>query len=421
MENWKDKTIFTGDNLPIMRGMNSESVDLIYLDPPFNSNKNYAAPIGSEAAGAEFKDMWRLDDITTEEINLLVVSHPFLEHVFHSAQSASDKSYLAYISVRLIEMKRILKSTGTIYLHCDHTMSHYLKLSMDSIFGKSNFGNELIWHYGKMANARKRFPQVHDTILRYTKSNKFTFNPIKGADSEYKERYKKYIINNKVYYGSVKKLKDKLIRRRVDKIKGDIKDTDILFDFDVEYKAQGDVIYVSIIRGNSKERTGYPTQKPLKLLEKIINASSNKGDIVFDPFCGCATTCVAAEKLERQWVGVDISPKANELVIHRLNNLYGRIFKGVIHRTSRPSRTDLGKIPPYNCSENKQRLYGEQEGKCKNCKAHLLSENLEIDHIISKNKGGTDHLDNLQLLCGHCNRVKGDRGMSYLKSKLGII
>ena len=146
--NWKDKTIFIGDNLHVMRGMNSESVDLIYLDPPFNSNRNYAAPIGSQAAGAAFKDTWTLSDIDIAEHGELAEQAPSLHTVIQAAREAHGKgmqSYLIMMSTRLLEMKRILKGTGSIYLHCDPTASHYLKLVMDSIFGAGNFRNEITW------------------------------------------------------------------------------------------------------------------------------------------------------------------------------------------------------------------------------------------------------------------------------------
>ena len=133
--NWANQTIWTGDNLPIMRGMNSESVDLIYLDPPFNSKANYAAPIGSKAAGAEFKDTWTLSDVDVEWINLIEEKHP-LHRVLLAAMTDGDKSYLVYMAARLIEMYRLLKPAGSIYLHCDPTMSHYLKLLMDAVFGQ---------------------------------------------------------------------------------------------------------------------------------------------------------------------------------------------------------------------------------------------------------------------------------------------
>ena len=145
--NWSNRTIWTGDNLYIMRGMNSECVDLIYLDPPFNSNANYAAPIGSQSAGAAFKDTWTLTDLDVEGINLIEAKHPALYRVIMAAMTKSDKSYLAYMAYRILEMKRILKPTGSIYLHCDPTMSHYLKLVMDAVFGRKAFRNEIVWCY----------------------------------------------------------------------------------------------------------------------------------------------------------------------------------------------------------------------------------------------------------------------------------
>ena len=178
--NWKNQTIWTGDNLPIMQGMNSASVDLIYLDPPFNSKANYAAPIGSKAAGAEFKDTWTLSDVDVEWINLIEAKYPALYRVLLVAMTDSDKSYLTYMAARLLEMHRILKPTGSIYLHCDSAMSHYLKLLLDSIFGKSNFRNEIIWQRDAAGKGAKRtsgqWPRLHDSILYYSRSPDWNFN-----------------------------------------------------------------------------------------------------------------------------------------------------------------------------------------------------------------------------------------------------
>lgn len=176
---------------------------------------------------------------------------------------------------------------------------------------------------------------------------------------------------------------------------------------------------IASIAATSKERVGYPTQKPLELLQRIVNVSSNKDDMVFDPFCGCATTCVAADGLDRQWIGIDISPKAAQLVVDRVEQAKG-MFSDIIHRIGLPQRTDLGKIPRYNCAENKAWLYGKQGGNCAACGDHFKSQNLEIDHIIARSKGGTDHIDNLQMLCGYCNKVKGNRGMAYLRKRLNL-
>ena len=173
--NFLNSTIWTGDCLGIMRGMNSACVDLIYLDPPFNSNANYAAPIGSEAAGAAFKDTWSLLDVDVEWINLIASKHPALHRVLLAAMSDSDKSYLAYMAARVLEMHRVLKPTGSIYLHCDPTMSHYLKLVMDAIFGRKAFRNEIAWCYTGPGNVKRYFPRKHDVILFYARSSETTF------------------------------------------------------------------------------------------------------------------------------------------------------------------------------------------------------------------------------------------------------
>ncbi len=165
--NWSNQTIWTGDNLPVMRGMNSQSVDLIYLDPPFNSNANYAAPIGSKAAGAEFKDTWTLSDVDVAWLDLIEAKHEKLRRVIEAAMTSSDKSYLIYMAVRLLEMQRILKTTGSIYLHCDPTMSHYLKLVMDAVFGKSQYLNEIVWRRATAHNDPNRYGNNTDRLLFY--------------------------------------------------------------------------------------------------------------------------------------------------------------------------------------------------------------------------------------------------------------
>ena len=168
--NFKPKTIWTGDNLEIMRGMNSDCIDLIYLDPPFNSKADYAAPIGSIAAGAAFKDTWSLSDVDVEWINLIEEKYPTLYHVLLATTTNSDKSYLVYMAPRLLEMKRILKPNGSIYLHCDTTMSHYLKLVMDAIFKNSFWRNEIVWRRSASKNdgVLQQFGKMSDRILFYS-------------------------------------------------------------------------------------------------------------------------------------------------------------------------------------------------------------------------------------------------------------
>ena len=396
--NWSNQTIWTGDNLPILRGMNSESVDLIYLDPPFNSKANYAAPIGSKAAGAAFKDTWTLSDVDVEWVNLIEAKHPALYRVLLAAMTSSDKSYLAYMAARLLEMRRVLKPTGSLYLHCDPTMSHYLKLLMDAVFGRHHFLNEIIWCYRKWTRRAGRFPRAHDVLLAYAKSTDHRFNA-------------QYISVSK---GTMKRWKG---RRQ-----GSVFVDGTRFQIATETESKTpcpDWWEISIINPNAKERVGYPTQKPLALLDRIVAASSNPGDVVLDPFAGCATACVSAESGHRQWVGIDISPKAAELVRQRMRDELGMFYKGA-HRTDVPRRTDLGKLPRYSSPQNRTRLYGEQGGNCAGCATHFEPRHFDIDHIIARAKGGTDHIENLQLLCGSCNSIKGDRGMEYLKAKLAI-
>ncbi len=390
--NWKNGTVWTGDNLPIMRGMNSECVDLIYLDPPFNSNANYAAPIGSSAEGAEFKDVWTLQDVDVEWINLIEEQHPKLYQVLLSAMTNSDKSYLVYMAIRLLEMHRLLKPTGSIYLHCDPTMSHYLKLLLDAIFGRKNFRNEIVWRIGWVSGyktQKRGWIRNHDTLLYFVKSEE--------ANDLFNKEYIPY--------------PEGYVRRDGKKPTG--KGVPIEDTWNCHSADKLDSI---MIKSFSTEKTGYPTQKPLDLLKRIINASSNKNDIVLDPFCGCATTCVQADALHRQWVGIDISAQAVELVRQRLDDQWRK----VIHRTDIPQRTDLGTLPKPNSFEVRQSLYGSQSGYCNGCKSHFELRHFEVDHIIARAKGGTDHPTNLQLLCGNCNRIKGDRGMEYLSIKLQL-
>ena len=442
--NFRAKTIWTGDNLYIMRGINSATIDLIYLDPPFNSKVNYAAPIGSEAAGAAFKDTWTLRDLDVEWLDLIESQHPALHRVIMAAMEDSDKSYLVYMAARLLEMHRLLKDTGSIYLHCDPTMSHYLKLVMDAIFGQKNFRNEIVWQRDAAGKGAKKksgqWPRVHDILFLYSKSDSWTF---KQAYTDLTEKQKKpyrYIEDSTERRYKAVQLGD-YTQASIDRMKNEnlIHTSSSGKQYKKYYldqaKATVGSIWVDILgfgtRTSAKERTKYPTQKPLDLLRRIIAASSNKGDSVLDPFCGCATTCVAADEMGRQWVGVDISEKAYELVNIRLRENQGAVYHSdgvkqhsfleeVIHRTDTPQRTDLGNLPRYNCLENRKWLYGNQEGDCAHCGTHFEMRHLEVDHIIARSKGGTDHIDNLQMLCGSCNRIKGNRGMDYLRKRLRL-
>ena len=179
--NFVNRTLWTGDNLDILRGLNSESIDLIYLDPPFNSNQDYAAPVGSKAAGAAFKDAWTLSDLDVAWVGLIADEKPALAHTLNAAGFAHGngmQSYLTMMAVRLLEMQRLLKDTGSVYLHCDPTASHYLKQLMDAVFGARQFRNEIVCHYRRWTGKAKRFQRLHDVVLFYSKSTDYLFNQL---------------------------------------------------------------------------------------------------------------------------------------------------------------------------------------------------------------------------------------------------
>ncbi len=280
---------------------------------------------------------------------------------------------------------------------------------MDAVFKPANFINEIVWRYSWGNHIQTRWNRKHDIILFYTTGKDWIFN---AKDV-------------------MEKREGEVLRRLSTGVPSATMAADKSKSKDRTLKLPTDVWNIPTINGMAKERTGYPTQKPIALLNRIIKASSNRGDMVLDPFCGCATTCVSAEIEGRQWVGIDISPKAYDLVKSRLKKEveiggmehagdHKSMFGYAIHREDIPKRTDLGKLPPYNGQENKRKLYGEQGGDCAGCDTHFEARNLEVDHIIARNKGGTDHIENLQLLCGSCNRIKGNRGMEYLRVKLQL-
>ncbi len=409
-------TLYTGDNLYILNGMNSDSVDLIYLDPPFNSKRTYSAPIGSKAAGASFKDMWTWGDVDEECLNGMA-DYPELAEYIYSIGAINGKammSYITYMTQRLIQMHRVLRTTGSLYLHCDTVASHYLKIILDGIFGEDNFRNEIVWHYGKWSNVSKHFQKNHDVILFYSKSDTYTFNPLHVE----RRNPKPYNIQggevNQLLIYRPEDTPDSIIER--EKAKG----RKVIY-IDTKGPSEHDVWSylrskeIDFIPPRSKERTGYPTQKPLSLLHRIIEASSKQGDVVFDPFCGCATTCVAAQQLQRGWIGIDIESQAADLLMTRLGDDSG-MFKDFIHTDKIPHRTDIKVEKPSK--PIKDRLFAEQKGICNGCAKQFDVVNFEIDHIIPKSKGGGDYYENFQLLCGNCNRVKGDRPMEDLVMRL---
>ena len=452
----RNRTIFTADNLHVMRGIADESVDLIYLDPPFNSKHDYAAPVGSKAAGAEFKDIWTLDDVDLAWWGEIADEYPGLYRVLEATREIAGKSmmsYLIYMAVRIIEMRRILKTTGSLYLHCDPTASHYLKLVLDAVFGANNYRSEIAWKrtsaHSDGKQGRRQHGRIHDILLFYTKSDGNLWNAVYTPhDAKYVEKFyrhtehgtgRKYGLDNLVGPGGgakgnpeyevmgvtrhwrySKDKMDELIKKgRIVQTKpGNVPRQKRYLDETPGVPLQDVWVDVNPVSSAAKERLGYPTQKPLALLERIIKASSNEGDTVLDPFCGCATACSAAEKLNRKWIGIDVSPKAYELVKERLAREAGldKYTKGageVIHRVDVPSRKGR-RTACY-----KDVLYGRQAGNCNGCCHHFEYRHLEVDHVVPKAKGGQDTDENLQLLCSSCNRIKGPRrDMAGLKARM---
>jgi len=318
-----DNKLYYGDNLHILRQyIPDESVDLIYLDPPFNSNQNYNVLFKEEngtASAAQvhaFTDTWKWNDTSEEALNDITENaSPKLVELVNGFLSFLDRNqftaYLVMMTQRLRELHRVLKTTGSLYLHCDPTASHYLKIILDQIFGNLNcFKNELTWHYKRWPAKCKRFQRMHDIILFYTReaNNNHTFNPLMQQLSEGTlHRWKGY--KSKVEYQDGVRLVTQMT-----------KEESVGTPLD-------DVWDIPVINSQAKERLGYPTQKPEALLERIINVSSNEGDIVLDPFCGCGTTIVMSEKLKRRWIGIDITHLAIALMKSRLQDTFGDSVK----------------------------------------------------------------------------------------------
>jgi site-specific DNA-methyltransferase (adenine-specific) len=306
--------LYYGDNLQILRDhIKDETVDLIYLDPPFNSSANYNVIFkehGGEHSSAQitaFEDTWYWTKESEDTYHNLIQNAPEnlskLMQSYRSFLGENDMmAYLTMMSPRIMELHRVLKPTGSFYLHCDPTASHYLKIILDSIFKDRNFQNEIIWSYRTGGSSKGRWSKKHDVILYFSKTSKPTFNLQKEKAYTKSKSRKAGIVD---YGGGTAEF------------------------FEDEFGVYNlvnarDVWDIPYINSQSKERLGYPTQKPEALLERIINASSNKGDVVLDPFCGCGTTINVAERLGRKWIGIDITHLAVSLMKTRLQDTFGK-------------------------------------------------------------------------------------------------
>lgn len=266
----KTNIIYCGDNLQMLKEIPDESVDLIYIDPPFNSNRNYEVFWGDIEEKRAFEDRF-----------------------------GDAEAYIQYMRPRILELYRVLKKTGSFYYHCDWHASHYVKVMLDQIFNFNNFLNEIIWRYRTGGVSKKHFARKHDTIFLYAKeAGRHTFNPL--MEKSYLQKKYSYQEKYPEYWDEERKMWYHLTYMR---------------DVWVDIEAIG-------TEGRKKRRRGYPTEKPVPLLERIIEASCNKGDVVLDAFCGCGTTLIAAEKMKRRWIGIDISPTACREMAQRLWDIF---------------------------------------------------------------------------------------------------
>ena len=420
--NFENRTLYHGDNLDILQGMNSETIDLIATDPPFNKSRDFHATPDSLAKGARFVDRWSWDkDVHQEWIDAIKDDWEGAWAVIEAARVASGEdmaAFLCWLGVRLMEMHRLLKPTGSIYLHIDHTAHAWVKALMDGVFGRKNFRNEVVWFYKTGGVSRRWFGRKHDTLLFYSKTDSYAFNS---------QKEKSYLTHK---YG--------------------FSNVEIHEDDGGYYTMVGmrDVWDIPALRGNQPETTGFPTQKPIALYERIIKASSEEGDIVLDPFCGCATTPVAAERLGRQWVGIDIWDGAYRIVLDRLEALNLAVpkigggggtdvlpanprlitFGDVTYSTTPPPRDDDNEVATPGFRLKIQRpveaweklthreivnillkAQGSSEGViCGGCGRVLEPEFMELDHITPKSDRGANHILNRILLCRPCNGRKRD-------------
>src|ERR1041385_908762 len=361
--------LYYGDNLEVLRRyVKDETVDLVYLDPPFNSQQDYnvlfASKDGRQAAAQiqAFEDTWGWDEAAAKQYEETVEGGGKVSEVLQALRlflGTSDMlAYLTMMAPRLTELHRALKSTGVLYLHCDPTASHYLKLLLDAVFGPEQFRSEIIWKRTSAHSSANRFGPIHDTILFYSKGRDHKWNKLYTPhDPEYVEAFYRHVdadgrryrlsdltaagvrhgSSGKPWHGidvtakgnhwkfTIENLEelDKAGRIYWPKKEGGVPAYKRYLDEVKGVQLQDVWTDIAPIGAQAAERLGYPTQKPEALLERIIAASSDPGDVVLDPFCGCGTTIAAAEKLQRNWIGIDITFLAIALIKSRLETAYG--------------------------------------------------------------------------------------------------
>lgn len=403
--------LYYGDNLAVLREhIADESVDLIYLDPPFKSDADYNVLFrehGTDAASQikAFEDTWRWDENAARAFQETVETGGQLSEslqAFRKLVGESDMlAYLSMMAPRLRELRRVLKPTGSIYLHCDPTASHYLKLLLDAVFGKKSFQSEVIWSYRRWPTKTKNYQHMHDVLLFYAKGRPPTFNVFyEEASESFLKRFK----------GKANILDKGATKKRP-------------ADHETPGLPLRDVWEMSIIAGSAGERLGYPTQKPLSLLERIIEVSSNEGGLVLDPFCGCGTTVDAAQKLKRRWIGIDITHLAINLIRHRLQDTYGeeinKTYDVVGEPTSVPDARILAEQDPYQFQWWALGLVGarpveQKKGADKGIDGSLYFHDEageKTKRVISAVKSGKMHVTQVRELMAVVEREKAQIGV----------
>ena len=388
-------SLYYGDNLDILRRyVRDESADLIYLDPPFNSNQTYNVLFqekdGSQSASQikAFGDTWHWDETAARSYEETVEAGGQVAEAmqaFRKLLGTNDMlAYMSMMASRLVELRRVLKPTGSLYLHCDPTASHFLKLLMDAVFGSANFRTEIVWKrtsaHSDTKQGRKQHGRIHDVLLFYTKTGDWNWNPVYTEyDREYVENFYRFVepgtgrkyrkgdltgpggaakgnpqyevMGVTRYWRYSRERMQELIRQgRVVQTKpGSVPAYKRYLDEMPGVPLQDLWTDIRPIGAQAAERLGYPTQKPEALLERIIQAGSNEGDVVLDPFCGCGTTIAAAQKLDRRWIGIDITQLAISLIRYRMGDSFDKDcrFEVIGEPTSLPDATALAEQDPY--------------------------------------------------------------------------
>ena len=473
-----NRHIFVADNLALMKSLDNESVDLICCDPPFAKNRTFVGkilppvseqeigkekeilsswgvknkndaekagiewPYGQRESKAIFNDIWRWDKIVHEDWMLQIKNNfESLHLVIEAACRTKGEwmgSYLVYMGIRIIEMKRILKPTGSVYIHCDITANSYLRLVLDAVFGEKNFRNEIAWCYKENEAAQNHYPKKHDTIFWYTKTDDYVFNMQRGEITEaQRKRYNKNKDGNKFREG--------VDEDRYAQMKGKLRK----LEGGARFRSWWDDIPIA----QDLERTGYPTQKPVRLADRIIKTSSNPGDLVFDPFAGCAYVPVAAERNGRQWLSCDISIRALTVMRRQFNKFHymidGETPEGKLETINiaqtftksplcLPERTDKDpveipklkprskrkpKVPTSDIPEDEMKKilleFSDYKAWCCGFANRMPDgtiiktiENFHLDHLDPKSKGGSNQIMFRAPLCPAHNQLKRDRAIT---------